>query len=165
VICLVTGATSGIGKEAAARLAARGDTVVLPARTHARGEQAAADIRRRVPDARIDVLAADLSLLPEVRSLAAAVRQRYDRLDLLVNNAGVIRNGPLATAGGLDTTLAVNHLAPFLLTCPARVRPRRASWPISRGPAAISSRADGSSRAPWPATTRRPPGCGRSARS
>ena len=81
-----------------------------------RGAAAAGDIRRRVPGARVEALTADLASLARVRELAGAVLTRYDRLDVLVNNAGVITMRPHLTADGLESTFAVNHLAPFLLT-------------------------------------------------
>jgi retinol dehydrogenase 12 len=114
--CLVTGATSGIGKETALRLAMLGATVIVVARDAARGEAAGEDIRQRVPAARVDALAADLSDLAQVRRLAGEVLARYDRLDVLVNNAGVITTSRQLTADGLEATFATNHLAPFLLT-------------------------------------------------
>ncbi|MFC4048881.1 SDR family oxidoreductase [Actinomadura syzygii] len=114
--CLVTGATSGIGKETAVRLAGEGATLIVPARTAARGEAAADEIRRRVPGARVETLAADLSSMAEVRLLAEQVQARYDRLDVLVNNAGVIMMRRRTTADGWESTLAINHLTPFLLT-------------------------------------------------
>jgi NAD(P)-dependent dehydrogenase (short-subunit alcohol dehydrogenase family) len=114
--CLVTGATSGIGKETALRLAALGATVILPARDAARGAAARAEIQAREPLARIEVMTADLSSLAQVRQLAADVRARHDRLDVLVNNAGVISPGRRLTADGLEMTFATNHLGPFLLT-------------------------------------------------
>jgi NAD(P)-dependent dehydrogenase (short-subunit alcohol dehydrogenase family) len=114
--CLVTGATSGIGQATAARLAERGATVITVARDLARGEQAAAAIRARAPRARVEVLVADLSRLGQVRRLAAQVQDRYDRLDVLVNNAGVATFRPRLTPDGLGVTLATNHLGPFLLT-------------------------------------------------
>jgi NAD(P)-dependent dehydrogenase (short-subunit alcohol dehydrogenase family) len=119
--CLVTGATSGIGKEAAVRLAELGATVVIPARTAERGETAAEEIRRRAPDARVEVMIADLSDLAQVARLAEEVLARRDRLDVLVNNAGVLKLRRELTADGLETTFAVNHLAPFLLTNLLRV--------------------------------------------
>jgi NAD(P)-dependent dehydrogenase (short-subunit alcohol dehydrogenase family) len=114
--CLVTGATSGIGKETAAGLATLGATVIIVARDTARGEAAADEIRRRVPSALVETATADLSSLAQVRRLAEEVQARYDRLDVLVNNAGVIMMRRLLTVDGLETTFAVNHLAPFLLT-------------------------------------------------
>jgi len=114
--CLVTGATNGIGKATAGRLAELGATVLAVARDRARGEQAAAEIRHRPPRARVEVLTADLSRLGQVRTLAAQVRDRYDRLDVLVNNAGVAKFRPELTPDGLGVTFATNHLGPFLLT-------------------------------------------------
>jgi retinol dehydrogenase-12 len=114
--CLVTGATSGIGKETAVRLATLGAAVVVVARTAERGEPARDEIRRRVPSATVDLLTADLSSLAQVRRLADEVNARYDRLDVLVNNAGVIMTRGQLTADGLEATFAINHLAPFLLT-------------------------------------------------
>jgi retinol dehydrogenase 12 len=114
--CLVTGATSGIGKATAARLAERGATVLAVARDQARGEQAANEIRQRAPRSQVEVLTADLSRPGQVRRLAGQVRDRYDRLDVLVNNAGVAKFHPQLTPDGLGVTLATNHLGPFLLT-------------------------------------------------
>jgi retinol dehydrogenase 12 len=114
--CLVTGATGGIGRETALRLAALGATVVTVARDPLRGAAAADEIRQRVPGARIETLTADLSSLARVRQLAEEVLARYDRLDVLVNNAGVITTRPQLTVDGIETTVATNHLAPFLLT-------------------------------------------------
>jgi NAD(P)-dependent dehydrogenase (short-subunit alcohol dehydrogenase family) len=93
-----------------------GATVLIGARDEARGTAAADDIRRRVPDAKLEVLAADLSRMAEVHILAEAVTARYSRLDVLVNNAGLIATKRRLTADGFESTFAVNHLAPFLLT-------------------------------------------------
>ncbi|MFF4875237.1 SDR family oxidoreductase [Micromonospora sp. NPDC000668] len=114
--CLVTGATSGIGKETALRLAMLGATVIIVARDAARGETACDEIRRHVPLAQIETVTADLSRLAQVRRLADEVMARYDRLDVLVNNAGVISMRRQLTADGLETMFATNHLGPFLLT-------------------------------------------------
>ena len=115
-ICLVTGATSGIGKQTALRLAQLGAAVIIVARDAGRGSAAAEEIRRRVPGARVETMTADLSSLAEVRRLADAVLARHERLDVLVNNAGVISTRPESTVDGFETTFATNHLGPFLLT-------------------------------------------------
>jgi retinol dehydrogenase 12 len=114
--CLVTGATSGIGKETALRLAMLGAEVIVVARDKGRGEAAKAEISARVPLALVEVMTADLSSLPQVRRLAAEVLDRRSRLDVLVNNAGVISMRRQLTAEGLETTFATNHLGPFVLT-------------------------------------------------
>jgi retinol dehydrogenase 12 len=115
-VCLVTGATGGIGRQTALRLATLGAMVITVARDPVRGAAAADEIRQRVPDARVETLTADLSSLVHVRQLAEQVLARYDRLDVLVNNAGVITMRPQLTVDGIETTVATNHLAPFLLT-------------------------------------------------
>jgi NAD(P)-dependent dehydrogenase (short-subunit alcohol dehydrogenase family) len=114
--CLVTGGTSGIGKETAAALAGLGARVIIVGRAAARGAAAAGDIRGRAPDAQVESLTADLSSLAQVRALAGEVLARCDRLDVLVNNAGVISTRPRLSPDGLETTFATNHLGPFLLT-------------------------------------------------
>jgi retinol dehydrogenase 12 len=114
--CLVTGATSGIGKQTALRLAMLGATVIVVARDPARGEAAAAEITAVAPHAQVEVMAADLSSLAQVRRLAREILAGRDRLDVLVNNAGVLLTSRRLTAEGLDTTFATNHLGPFLLT-------------------------------------------------
>jgi NAD(P)-dependent dehydrogenase (short-subunit alcohol dehydrogenase family) len=114
--CLVTGATSGIGKETAVRLAMLGASVVIVGRDAARGAAAGAEIASRVPLAQIEVLTADLSSLAQVRGLAGEVLSRHERLDVLIHNAGVISPRRQLSADGLETTFATNHLGPFLLT-------------------------------------------------
>lgn len=114
--CLVTGATSGIGKETALRLAMLGATVIIVARDTARGEAARTEISARAPLAQVEVMTADLSSLAQVRTLAGEIVARQDRLNVLVNNAGVISTRRQLTAEGLETTFATNHLGPFLLT-------------------------------------------------
>ncbi|WP_432843477.1 SDR family oxidoreductase [Dactylosporangium sp. CA-092794] len=115
-VCLVTGATSGIGRETAARLAELGATVLVAGRDPGRGRAALEEIHARAPGAAADLLTADLSSLAEVRRLAAEVLARHDRLDVLVNNAGVIATRRRLTREGYESMFATNHLAPFLLT-------------------------------------------------
>ena len=114
--CLVTGATSGIGRETAAQLAALGAAVTIVARDEARGAAAAAEVRGRVPLAQVEAMTADLSSPAQIRRLAAEVQARLGRLDVLVNNAGVISLRRQLTPDGLEVTFATNHLGPFLLT-------------------------------------------------
>jgi retinol dehydrogenase 14 len=113
---LVTGGTGGIGLATATGLAALGARVGIVGRSAARGAGAADTVRREVPSARVDVFEADLSSQAEVRRLAAAVRARYPRLDVLVNNVGGYWAHRHVTADGLEHTFALNHLASFLLT-------------------------------------------------
>ena len=117
---LVTGATSGIGRATAGELAARGFRVLLVARDRSRGQDAVREVRARAATAgrggSADVLYADLSRQAEVRTLADDVRGRAPRLDVLVNNAGALFDTRQVTADGIEATLALNHVAYFLLT-------------------------------------------------
>jgi retinol dehydrogenase 12 len=115
-VCLVTGATSGIGLETAVGLARMGATVVVHGRTTERAESAANNVRRRAGGVMVEAVAADLSALDAVRGLADEVRSRFAGLRVLVNNAGVVSVRRQLTADGYELTFAVNHLAPFLLT-------------------------------------------------
>ena len=115
-VCVVTGANSGIGKETALGLAQLGATVVLVCRSQDRGAAALAEIKQRSGNDSVALLVADLSSERQVRRVAAAYRQQFDRLDVLVNNAALARRKRAVTEDGVELTLAVNHLAPFLLT-------------------------------------------------
>lgn len=115
-ICMVTGATSGIGLVTARRLAERGASVILVGRDPERGELAISSIRKSVPEAVLDVLYADLSEQAQIRRLAEAFQARYPRLDVLVNNAGGMFGGRQLSADGIEMTFALNHLNYFLLT-------------------------------------------------
>lgn len=115
-LCLVTGATAGIGRVTAEALAAGGARVILAGRSLAKLEAACQEIRQATGSQHIDYLQADFSDLEQVRGMAAAFRQRYDHLDVLVNNAGAYFNRRQLTSLGVERTFLVNHLAPFLLT-------------------------------------------------
>lgn len=113
---LVTGANAGIGRATSTELARLGARVLMACRDGERGAEAQAAVSDEVPGARTELLLADLSTADGVRSLAEQTRQLTDRLDVLVNNAGVFTRKYTPTADGLETQFAVNHLAPFLLT-------------------------------------------------
>lgn len=115
-VCLITGATSGIGKATAVGLASMGASIVMVGRDRGRGEAALAEIKERSPNASVDLLLADLSSQEDIRRLAGEFKEAYPRLDVLINNAGVIRSKRVTTADGIEMTFAVNHLAYFLLT-------------------------------------------------
>jgi NAD(P)-dependent dehydrogenase (short-subunit alcohol dehydrogenase family) len=113
---LVTGATSGIGKVTAMALAAQGARVVVGGRNRQKAEKTVAWIKAETGNEAVDYLLADFASLDAVREMAAQFRARYDRLDVLINNAGAFYATRRESADGIELTLAVNHLAPFLLT-------------------------------------------------
>jgi NAD(P)-dependent dehydrogenase (short-subunit alcohol dehydrogenase family) len=115
-IVAVTGASSGLGLGIAQALAGQGVRVVLVCRDRARGASACQRIAESSPGAALDLFVADLSSRSEVLRLGAEMRALLPRLDVLVNNAGVVKARREETVDGIEWTLAVNHLAPFLLT-------------------------------------------------
>ena len=115
-VAVVTGANTGIGLTAARALAARGATVVLAVRNIAKGEAAAAGIAAAIPGANVTVQQLDLGSLASVRSAAEALGSGYPRIDLLINNAGVMYTPLSRTADGFELQLGTNHLGHFALT-------------------------------------------------
>lgn len=115
-VCIVTGASAGLGKAIAAGLARLGAIVVLACRDQARGEAARAEIQAATGSPTVELLLVDLASLRSVRDAAAEFKQRYRRLNLLVNNAAVFKSRRIVTPDGLETMFATNHLGPFLLT-------------------------------------------------
>lgn len=115
-VTVITGANSGIGFEAAKMLAGRGAHVVLAVRDTAKGGKAARQIRSAAPQADLEVMALDLASLASIRSFAALVTASYDRLDLLINNAGVMAIPRRETADGFEMQFGTNHLGHFALT-------------------------------------------------
>jgi NAD(P)-dependent dehydrogenase (short-subunit alcohol dehydrogenase family) len=113
---LVTGATDGIGLQTATELAARGHRVLVHGRSTQRIDRAIGLIRRTSPDAALVPVRADLARLDEVRALAAEVALLAPSLDVLLHNAGIYANQREETVDGFESTIAVNHLAPHLLT-------------------------------------------------
>ncbi len=115
-VSVVTGATSGIGAATAVGLARLGSDVVLIGRNRTRGDQILREAQRVAPDATATFLAADFRSQQSVRDVAAEVLARCNRLDVLINNAGIIATQRRLTVDGIEEQFAVNHLAPFLLT-------------------------------------------------
>jgi NAD(P)-dependent dehydrogenase (short-subunit alcohol dehydrogenase family) len=115
-IAIVTGANSGIGFETARVLAEKGATVNMACRNLAKANPKADEIRERHPGAKVEVMQLDLADLESVRSFADAFRAKYDRLDLLINNAGVMVPPYGKTAQGFETQFGINHLGHFALT-------------------------------------------------
>jgi NAD(P)-dependent dehydrogenase (short-subunit alcohol dehydrogenase family) len=114
-VCVITGASSGIGLAAAEKLGSMGARLVLVGRERGRGEAAAALLRRRVPGVALSVHYADLSRLDEMKRLAKEIGALEPRIDVLVNNAGAMFDRRAVTADGLERTFALNHLAYFVL--------------------------------------------------
>ena len=129
-VALVTGANSGIGFEAARALAEHGATVVLACRSRAKADEAVAAIATSAPAADVSVLELDLADLDQVTVAAATFLSTHDRLDLLVNNAGLMAIPRQTTVQGYEMQLGVNHLAHFALT--GRLLDRLLATPASR---------------------------------
>ncbi len=115
-IILVTGATAGIGEITARELARMGARMVLVGRNPQKCEASVASIRQETGNPDVHALVADLSSMAEVRRLADEFHHQYDRLDVLVNNAGAMFSTRIETVDGFERTFALNHLAYFLLT-------------------------------------------------
>ncbi len=113
---LVTGATSGLGLATAEALAAMGAQVVIGARSRDRGEQAVARVREATGNRDTDLIVSDLSSAAGANQMVDEMGERFDRLDGLINNAGVDVGQRQITADGLELTFAVNYVAPFLIT-------------------------------------------------
>ncbi len=115
-VVMITGGNAGIGKETAVGLAEQGAQVLITSRDAQRGTAAVEEIRARSGSDTIDVVALDLADLASVRRCAADLLDRTDRLDVLVDNAGLVMSRRTETADGFETTFGVNHLGHFLLT-------------------------------------------------
>ncbi|MCA9651103.1 MAG: SDR family NAD(P)-dependent oxidoreductase [Myxococcales bacterium] len=129
-VVVVTGSTSGIGKQIAIGLARRGARVVLAGHDRDEGERALQELARLGDHASLELEIADFSTFDAVRAFAAAVSARHPRIDVLVNNAGVLHERPRLTPEGLDATWSINYLAPFLLS--HLLLPRLAAAPQGR---------------------------------
>jgi NAD(P)-dependent dehydrogenase (short-subunit alcohol dehydrogenase family) len=115
-VCVITGATAGIGQVAATELARRGAHVVIVSRSAEKCAATQALIRSASASASVDTLVADLSSLDETKRLAGQVRELYPRIDVLLNNAGAMFWKRTESADGIEKTFALNHLSYFVLT-------------------------------------------------
>jgi NAD(P)-dependent dehydrogenase (short-subunit alcohol dehydrogenase family) len=113
---IVTGATNGIGEVAARELARMGATVVVVSRSEAKCKRVVDSIRQQTGNSNVSYMAADLSDMEAVRELAIAYKAKFDRLDVLLNNAGAVFSERKVSADGLEMTFALNHVNYFLLT-------------------------------------------------
>jgi NAD(P)-dependent dehydrogenase (short-subunit alcohol dehydrogenase family) len=115
-IILITGATSGIGKQTALSLASLGATVIVTGRNQQNGEDAIKEIKAISKNEKIDLILADTSTIGGVKSLVAEFKSKYNHLDILINNAGLAGNEYKKTEDGFEANFAVNVVAPYLLT-------------------------------------------------
>ena len=120
--CVITGATSGIGRAAVGALAAMGARIVMIARDKQRGQAMLTTLRRRYPHALHSIYYADLLQLAEVKQVAADIAAAEPRVDVLLNNAGAMFAWRKITSDGFERTFALNHVAPFVLTHGLRER-------------------------------------------
>ncbi|MFX1250025.1 MAG: SDR family oxidoreductase [Promethearchaeota archaeon] len=115
-ICLVTGGTSGIGKVTAETLAEFGATVIITGRNYEAGTKIISQMREKTGNSSHKLLITDFASLEKVRQLVTTFKEDFDRLDVLVNNAGVSLPKRFITDDGIEATFAINYFAPFLLT-------------------------------------------------
>jgi len=115
-IVLVTGATDGIGKQTALELAQMGATVLVHGRSSERGLRTLEEIQQKTGNSKLYFYKADLSLPSDTRRMAVEIKNKWDRLDVLLHNAGVFMKQKQLNALGWENTFAVNHMAPFILT-------------------------------------------------
>jgi NAD(P)-dependent dehydrogenase (short-subunit alcohol dehydrogenase family) len=115
-VVVVSGATQGIGFEAAKALANKGARVVITARDQGRGEKAVADLKRLTGNDRVEVVLVDFASMQSIKDAAHELHNRIDRLDVLLNNAGAVYSDHLTSKDGLELTFATNHIGYFLFT-------------------------------------------------
>jgi NAD(P)-dependent dehydrogenase (short-subunit alcohol dehydrogenase family) len=114
--CMITGASSGLGRVTAVELARMGAQLTLVCRSRSRGEDVIAEIRQKTGNGNVNLMLADLSIQQSISELAAGFLHRGEPLHVLMNNAGVFNLKREVTADGIETVFAVNHLSYFMLT-------------------------------------------------
>lgn len=115
-VVIVTGANSGIGFETSKALAQMGATVIMACRSETRGQAARQRIIEDTGSSKVDLMLVDLSVQQQIKQFSETFRRKYDRLDVLVNNAGAVFNQRYASEDGLEMTFALNHMGYFVLT-------------------------------------------------
>jgi NAD(P)-dependent dehydrogenase (short-subunit alcohol dehydrogenase family) len=113
---LITGATDGIGKQTAIKLAEMGASVIIHGRSRKRGEEGVKMISEQTNNESVSYVNANLASLEQVKKLASTIKKNHDKLDVLINNAGVFMRGQTFSSDGIETSFAVNHLAHFSLS-------------------------------------------------
>ena len=113
--CLITGANSGLGFALAKRFAAFGAETIMVCRNHEKGKQSVLDIKKEFPSASIDLLICDLSSMKSIQGLLKDVKEKYSKLDILYNNAAVMKQHRAVTEDGIEMMFQVNFLASFIL--------------------------------------------------
>lgn len=128
-ICMITGANTGIGEATARVLAQKGAQVVMLCRNLNKAEKSRQRIIQATQNNKVDILLADLSSQQQIKEVAYQFNEQYPRLDVLVNNAGLLMGKKRQTSiDGLEMTFAVNHLASFMLTCLLLERLKKSSY-------------------------------------
>jgi NAD(P)-dependent dehydrogenase (short-subunit alcohol dehydrogenase family) len=115
-VLVVTGTTSGTGKALAREIARSGQMLVMIARDADRGQAVLQEIRRQAPNPNLNLELCDLSILSSVRNVAEILKSKYDKINVLINNASVYKRKRTVTVDGFEEMFAANHLGPFLLT-------------------------------------------------
>lgn len=115
-VCIVTGANSGIGEETALSLAKLGATVILLCRNYERGNITLKNIISESNNKNVELMLCDLSSQNSIFDFTSKFKNKYDRLNVLINNAGILLNKRTISVDGIENTFAINHLGPFILT-------------------------------------------------
>jgi NAD(P)-dependent dehydrogenase (short-subunit alcohol dehydrogenase family) len=115
-LVLITGATEGVGKQTAIQLAEKGFNIVMMVRNKAKAEQTIKEISAKAPSAKVDYILVDLTSFKQVRAAAKKFNEKYDKLDVLINNAGLMYPEKVITEDGFELCFQTNHLSHFLLT-------------------------------------------------